>query len=201
MRVLRAAVAMLVIMSGITGLAYPLAVTAAAQYLFPWQANGSIVNNPQNRPTGSKLIGQYFSGARYFWPRPSATAPVPYCPYNAADGGCGTGSNLGPYSPGFLAAIKRRIIRLRSADPQSTTPIPASLIMASGSGLDPDISPSAARYQINRVARARRMPVARLRRLVKRFTRGRTLGILGAPRVNVLELNLALNRLARKRKH
>ena len=200
---LRTGLVLFVILTVLTGLIYPMLVTAIAQLIFPWQANGSLVNR-RGQPVlqaraaiGSTLIGQYFSDPKYFWPRPSATAPVPYTAYHAATETCGTGSNWGPTNPLFGAAIRRRVARLRAADPGVKGPIPINLVTASASGLDPDISPAAALYQVPRVARARGLPVAEVRRLVKRFSHGRVLGLLGAPRVNVLKLNLALARLPR----
>ncbi len=182
----RPAVTLFVLLSAITGLAYPLVVTGIAAVAFPYQAHGSlIVRNGQ--PVGSALIGQPFSSPRYFWGRPSATAPQPD---NALASG---GSNLGPTNPAQAEAVAARVAALRAADPSNTLPIPQDLVTASGSGLDPHISPEAARYQAARVARARGMAVAQVHALIERHTEGRTWGLLGEPRVNVLELNLALD--------
>ncbi|MGC8541667.1 MAG: potassium-transporting ATPase subunit KdpC [Phycisphaerae bacterium] len=192
----RPAIAVFVILSAVTGLAYPLLVTGIAAVVFPWQAKGSILKNSAGQAIGSRLIGQYFSDPRYFWPRPSATAPVPYTSYNGPLGDCGSGSNFGPTNPALFAAVKRRVARLRAADPTEKGPVPVDLVTSSASGLDPDISPAAALYQMVRVAKARGLPVAEVKKLVKQFCRGRDFDILGAPRVNVLELNLALDRLS-----
>ena len=182
---LRPAFMILVLLTIITGLIYPLAVTTIAQFAFPSQANGSlIVHNGQ--PVGSALIGQPFDDPKYFWGRPSATSPFPY---NAA---ASSGSNLGPSSRALLDAVKKRINALRAADPGNTSPIPVDLVTASASGLDPHISVAAAIYQVPRVARERELSEAVVRRLVAEHTEGRTFGILGEPRINVLGLNLAL---------
>jgi K+-transporting ATPase ATPase C chain len=189
---LRPALVMLVLLTVITGVIYPLTVTAIAQAVFPWQANGSLlVYNGQ--PAGSALIGQPFDDPRYFWGRPSATTPFPY---NAA---ASAGSNLGPTNPALLDQVKARVAALKQADPTNTAPIPADLVTASGSGLDPDISPAAAKFQVPRVARARGLDEAVVRRLVAEATAGPTLGLLGESRVNVLELNMALDRLQSNR--
>ena len=192
----RPAIVVFVILSAITGLAYPLLVTGIAAVAFPWQANGSVLKNSAGKAIGSRLIGQYFSDPKYFWPRPSATSPVPYTSYNGPLGDCGSASNLGPTNPALFAAVKRRVARLRAADPTEKGPIPVDLVTSSASGLDPDLSPAAAFYQVARVAKARGLPVAEVKKLVKQFCRGRDFGILGAPRVNVLELNVALDRLS-----
>lgn len=196
----RPAIVVFLILTAVTGLAYPLLVTGISALVFPWQANGSVLKNSAGKPVGSRLIGQYFSQPEYFWPRPSATSPVPYTAYNAALGDCGTGSNLGPTNPALFAAVQRRVMRLRAADPAEKRPVPVDLVTSSASGLDPDISPAAAFYQVPRVAEARRLPVAEVKTLVKHFISGRDFGILGAPRVNVLELNLALDRLSLENK-
>lgn len=184
----RAAVAALLLFTLITGVLYPLVVTGIAQLVFPRVANGSlIVQNGQVR--GSELIGQPFSDPRYFWGRPSATAPFPY------NGGSSGGSNLGPRSDDLQQNVQDRIDALRQADPGNPAPIPVELVTASGSGLDPHISPAAAEYQVARVARARGISEDQVRELVQQYTQGRTVGLLGEPRVNVLQLNLALDQM------
>ena len=170
-----------------TGLLYPLLVTGIAQAVFPSQAGGSLVRQG-SLPVGSRLIGQEFSNPAYFWGRPSATSP----PYNAA---ASSGSNLGPSNPALFQAVRDRAARLRAAGTGAGAAIPADLLTASGSGLDPHVSPAAALFQVPRVARARGIPEGKIRELVNRLTEGRQLGLLGEPRVNVLELNLALDRL------
>ena len=171
---------------------YPLTVTAIAQVVFPWQANGSLLGR-DGQPAGSALIGQPFDDPRYFWGRLSTTTPFPY---NAA---ASSGSNLGPTNPALLDQVKARIATLKQADSGNAAPIPADLVTASGSGLDPDISPAAAEYQVPRVARARGLDEATVRRLVAEATAGPTFGLLGESRVNVLELNMALDRLQSNR--
>lgn len=183
---LRPAILLTLAMTVLTGLAYPLVVTGLAQLLFPRQANGSLIA-AGGRTVGSSLIGQPFDDLRYFWSRPSATAPFPY---NAA---ASSGSNLGPTNPALAEAVKARIEALRAADPGHTAPVPVDLVTASGSGLDPHISPAAALYQAGRVARARGLDESRVRELVERHVEGRQLGFLGEPRVNVLLLNFALD--------
>lgn len=184
---LRPALMTLLLLTIITGLLYPLAVTGVAQALFPRQANGSlIVQNGQ--VLGSSLIGQPFDDLKYFWSRPSATSPFPY---NAAASG---GSNLGPTNPALIKAVQDRVATLTAADPDNPLPIPVDLITASGSSLDPHLSPAAADYQVRRVARARGMDEDVVRRLVAEHTEGRQWGVLGEPRVNVLLVNLALDR-------
>lgn len=187
---LRAAAVMLLGLTAVTGLVYPLAVTGLAQSLFPEQANGSLVTE-NGCAVGSRLIGQPFASACYFWGRPSATGPYPY---NAA---ASSGSNLGPSNPALFAAVEARVAALRQADPDNQALIPVDLVTASGSGLDPHISPAAAAYQVGRVARARGLDVTTVRALVAGHTKGRQLGILGEPRVEVLALNLALDALQR----
>jgi len=184
---LRPALTLFVALSLITGLAYPLAVTGVAQTLFPAAANGSLVER-DGRSVGSALIGQGFSEPGNFWSRPSATAPTPY---NAANSG---GSNLAPTAPALVEAVQARIAALHAADPGNTAPVPVDLVTASGSGLDPHISRAAADYQLARVARVRGLPVAAVQALVEQHTETRQLGFLGEPRVNVLKLNLALER-------
>jgi K+-transporting ATPase ATPase C chain len=183
---LRPALAALVLFTVLTGILYPFVITLGAQILFPAQANGSLIMQ-DGRVVGSTLIGQPFDDPKYFWGRPSATVPFPY---NAA---ASSGSNLGPTNPALVKAVQARIAALRAADPGNAAPIPVDLVTASASGLDPNISLAAADYQVARVARARHMDEARVRALVVQFTEGRTLGSLGEPRVNVLQLNLALD--------
>ena len=183
---LRSALMMFFILTILTGVAYPLAVTAIAQLLFPHQANGSLISK-DGKPIGSTLIGQPFDDPKYFWGRPSATAPFPY---NAA---ASSGSNLGPTNPALIEAVKTRVAALKAADPGNDTPVPVDLVTASGSGLDPHISSASAEYQVRRVARARGRDEAFVRTLVSQHTEGRQLGMLGERRVNVLALNLALD--------
>ncbi|WP_437612327.1 potassium-transporting ATPase subunit KdpC [Sorangium sp. So ce834] len=183
---LRPALVLLAVLTALTGGAYPLLTTAIAQAAFPRQANGSLVI-ADGRVAGSTLLGQPFDDPRYFWGRPSATSPVPYA------GQASAGSNLGPTNPALAELVKARIDALRAADPESAAPVPVDLVTASGSGLDPHVSPAAAAYQVRRVARARGLPEGQVRRLVARHTEGRLLGLLGEPHVNVLLLNLALD--------
>jgi K+-transporting ATPase ATPase C chain len=183
---LRPAIVTLALFTLLTGMLYPLAVTGLAQVLFPRQANGSLIER-NGQVIGSELIGQAFDDPRYFWGRPSATAPFPY---NAA---ASSGSNLGPTNPALVDAVKSRIEALRKADPGNTAPIPVDLVTASGSGLDPHISVAAALYQVPRVARQRGLSEEQVRALVDKYTEGRQFGFLGEPRVNVLMLNLAID--------
>ena len=183
---LRPALVSLVALTLITGLLYPLVVTGIAQVLFPRQANGSLILI-DGKPVGSSLIGQPFDAPKYFWDRPSATSPFPY---NAA---ASSGSNLGPTNDSLMKAVQARIDTLKAADPDNPLPLPVDLVTASGSGLDPHISPAAAEYQIRRIARVRGLDETVVRRLVAQHTEGRQLGVLGEPRVNVLTLNLALD--------
>jgi K+-transporting ATPase ATPase C chain len=185
---LRPAVVLFALLALLTGVAYPLLVTGVAQAAFPERANGSLVS-VDGQVRGSHLIGQPFSAPGYFWGRPSATLPSPY------DASASAGSNLGPTNPALLAAVRDRVAALRAADPGNLSPVPVDLVTASGSGLDPDISLAAALYQAPRVARARGLDEDRLRVLVARHAQRRQLGVLGEPRVNVLELNLALEAL------
>jgi K+-transporting ATPase ATPase C chain len=185
---LRPALVLFLLLTVLTGFLYPLAVTGVAQLLFPAQAAGSIVTR-DGHAVGSRLIGQGFSDPKYFWSRPSATTPQPY------NGTASTGSNLGPLNPALRDAIKARVAALRAADPGNGAPVPIDLVTASGSGLDPEISLAAANYQAARVARARGLAPERVQALIAQHAEGRLLGILGEPRVNVLELNLALDAL------
>lgn len=189
---LRIALLMLLVFSVLTGVLYPLAVTGITQALFPSQANGSLIRR-DGAVLGSALIGQPFSEAKYFWSRPSATTPFPYDPQSSG------GSNLGPTNPALLDQVKDRVTALRAADPQQSGPVPVDLVTASASGLDPDISPAAAEYQVPRVAEARHMSEKQVRALVEKYTHARQLGFLGEPRVNVLELNLALDAMQHSR--
>jgi K+-transporting ATPase ATPase C chain len=183
---LRPAIVSFLLLTLLTGVVYPLAVTGLAKVAFPREAEGSFL------PTGpSTLIGQAFDDPKYFWGRLSATSPVPY---NAA---ASSGSNLGPTNPALTAIAQARIEALRAADPGNTQPVPVDLVTASGSGLDPHISPAAAKYQVRRVARLRGLDPQQVTGLVARNTQGRQFGLLGEPRVNVLELNLALDQLQR----
>jgi K+-transporting ATPase ATPase C chain len=184
-RQLRYAVGFVVLLTVLTGVIYPLAVTGIAQALFRHQANGSLISD-NGETVGSELIGQPFSDPRYFWGRLSATG------YDAADS---SGSNYGPTNPALLEAIQARIDALKAVDPDNQEPIPVDLVTSSASGLDPDISPAAAQYQIPRVARYRGLSEEQVSALVGRFSEGRQFGILGEPRVNVLKLNMALDEL------
>ena len=186
---LRPAITLFVVLSLITGLAYPLLITGVAQAVFHDQANGSLVRDAGGQVVGSSLIGQAFSDPRHFWGRPSATSPMAY---NAT---ASTGSNLGPGNPALHEAVKARIEALRAAEPGNTAPVPIDLVTASGSGLDPEMSRAAADYQAARVAHVRGLSEAQVRQLIEQHTRTPWLGFLGEPRVNVLELNLALDAL------
>jgi K+-transporting ATPase ATPase C chain len=183
---LRASLVMLLIFSVLTGLVYPLVITGVAQVMFPGRANGSLIVR-DGKTVGSELIGQPFDDPKYFWSRPSATGPMAY------NAGSSSGSNLAVGNPAQTDAIKARVAKLRESDPGNQAPIPIDLVTASGSGLDPHISPAAARFQIPRVARARGVSEETLRALVEKHTAARQWGVLGEPRVNVLELNLALS--------
>lgn len=182
---LRPAVSLFVLLSAITGIAYPLVVTGIARVAFPDAAGGSLVVK-DGKAIGSTLIGQNFTDPKHFWGRPSATGPYPY---NAAASG---GSNQGPLNPALVDAVKGRIDALKAADPGNVKPVPVDLVTASASGLDPHISPAAARYQAARVARVRGLPEEKVQSLVEQHTQAPLLGLLGEPRVNVLQLNLAL---------
>jgi K+-transporting ATPase ATPase C chain len=183
---------MLLMLTAATGILYPLLVTGIAQIAFPRQANGSLILS-EGRAVGSELIGQPFDDPRYFWGRLSATGAFAYNAYNAETLTGSSGSNYGPLNPALLAAVQARVDALRAADPGNHAPIPVDLVTASGSGLDPHISPAAALYQVARVARERGLSQEVVRALVQEHVEGRQLGFLGEPRVNVLELNLALD--------
>ena len=191
----RPAIVALIILTIVTGITYPLIVTGIAQVIFPYQANGSIILGKDGKPLGSELIGQQFDDPKYFWGRLSATGPVPYTAFNADKLTGSSGSNYGPLNPALKDAVTARIKALKDADSGNTAPIPVDLVTASASGLDPHISPAAAEYQVARVAKARGLDEAQVRALVAQHTEGRQLGFLGEPRVNVLELNLALDGL------
>ncbi|OAJ51825.1 K+-transporting ATPase subunit C [Paraburkholderia ginsengiterrae] len=178
------------VLTAVTGLAYPAVMTAVGQAAFHDQANGSLIEQ-DGKVVGSKLIGQQFDAPQYFWGRLSATSPMPY---NATNSG---GSNLGPTNPALLDEIKGRLDALKAAGTDMSKPVPVDLVTSSGSGLDPEISPAAAAYQIERVAKARKLAVNDVQALVDRYTSGRQFGILGEARVNVLQLNLALDELKR----
>jgi K+-transporting ATPase ATPase C chain len=183
---IRPTLVLLLILTVITGVLYPLAVTGIAAVVFPSQAAGSLLYGKDGKAIGSTLIGQSFSDPGHFWSRPSATSPQPY------NGIASGGSNQGPLNPALTDAIKLRIQALRAADPDNHAPIPVDLVTASGSGLDPEISLAAANYQAERVARARKLDPNAVKALIQKHARGRVFGWLGEPRVNVLELNLAL---------
>lgn len=185
-KLLRQSFVLLLLMTVITGVLYPLAATGLTQLIFPRQANGSLIVK-DGKPVGSALIGQSFTDPKYFWGRPSATSP------NAYNASASSGSNQGPTNPALTDAVKQRIAALRAADPGNIAPVPVDLVTASGSGLDPQISPAAAQYQVARVARARGLSTSQVQALVNEYTSGRQLGMLGEPRVNVLQLNLALD--------
>jgi potassium-transporting ATPase KdpC subunit len=190
LRQIKQAFLLFVVLSVLTGILYPLAITGIAQAVFPRRANGSLIYR-DGQPIASELIGQDFTEMGYFWGRPSATVPMPY---NAASS---SASNLGPANPALVKAVRERIAAFKAADPGNEAPIPVDLVTSSGSGLDPHISPAAAEYQVARVAKARGLSVETVRQVVARSTEGRTLGLLGEPRVKVVELNLELDNLAR----
>ena len=185
--IVRPAIVVFALLSALTGLIYPMAVTGAAKAAFPAQAAGSLIVL-DGTTVGSKLIGQNFSDPKHFWGRPSATAPQPY---NASASGR---ANQGPLNPALTDAVNARVEALRAADPGNTAPVPVDLVTTSGSGLDPDISPAAARYQAPRVARERGLPLGEVNALIDRQTQQPLWGLLGEPRVNVLALNLALDK-------
>jgi len=186
MNQLRPALLVFVVLTVVTGVAYPLAVTAISQIAFPTQANGSLIVK-DGKVLGSTLIGQPFDDPKYFWSRLSATAPVGY------NGAASSGSNMGPLNDALVDAVRGRVDALKAADPDNKLPVPVDLVTASGSGLDPNVSPAAARYQVARVARARGLAEPEVQTLVVRYTHGRQLGMLGEPVVDVLALNLALD--------
>ena len=185
---LRPAIVLFLVLTAITGVVYPLAVTGIAQVVFPQQAGGSLIVK-SGQIVGSRLIGQGFSDPKYFWSRPSATSPQPY------NGLASSGSNLGPLNPALTDAVKSRIDALHAADPKNTAPVPVDLVTASASGLDPDISVAAANYQAPRVARVRGLAPESVRALIAAHAQGKFLGLIGEPRVNVLDLNLAMDGL------
>jgi len=187
-RLLRPVLSLLVIFTAVLGLAYPAVVTGIAHLAFPQQATGSLVL-AGNRCTGSSLIGQSFTRPEFFWGRPSATSPAPY------NGGASAASNLAPSNPILREAVAARVAALRAADPGNTRPVPADLVTASASGLDPHITPEAAYYQLPRVSRARGLPEETVRRLIESHVERWPSGFFGEPRVNVLKINLALNTL------
>jgi potassium-transporting ATPase KdpC subunit len=184
---LKPAFLMLLLLTLLTGVIYPALVTVFAQVFYADKANGSLIKDQQGNLLGSQLIGQPFSDPKYFWGRASATSPYPY------NSGASSGSNLGPTNPDLVEAVKIRVATLHTVDPNNNAPIPVDLITASASGLDSHISPVAAEYQVNRIAKVRKMDSAKLRDLVRTHTEGRQWGLFGEPRVNVLNLNLALN--------
>jgi len=188
---IRPAVSLFVLLTVITGVVYPLAVTGVAKVAFPSQAAGSLIVR-DGKPVGSSLIGQNFSDPKYFWGRPSATSPMPY------NGSGSSGSNQGPLNPALVDAVKGRVQALKAADPGNALPVPVDLVTASASGLDPHISVAAAQYQAPRVARVRGVNPDTVTTLIARHTEGRLFGVLGEARVNVLELNLELDQAARR---
>lgn len=185
---LKSGLILLFLMTALTGFIYPLTITGIAQVLFPHQANGSLIE-VEGKVVGSEFIGQEFESLHYFWGRPSATSPYPYNGVNSS------GSNMGPSNPDFLKTVQDRVKHLRDTDPQKSLLIPVDLVTASGSGLDPEISPEAALYQVPRIAVATKIPQDQLEDLIFKTTKNRTFDLLGEPRVNVLELNLALDAL------
>jgi K+-transporting ATPase ATPase C chain len=185
-RLIRPAISLLVLMTVLLGIVYPLVITGVAKLVFPRQAEGSLIFK-DGRLIGSTLIGQSFSDPKYFWGRPSATSPQPY------NGLASSGSNLGPLNPALLDAVKANAKALHDADPNNRRPIPVDLVSASASGLDPEISPAAAQYQAARVARARNLPLEQVEALIRAHEQGRLIGFIGEPRINVLEVNLALD--------
>jgi K+-transporting ATPase ATPase C chain len=187
--IVRPALVCFAALTALTGIAYPLVVTGIGQFAFADQAAGSLILR-DGKPIGSSLIGQNFSDPKYFWGRPSATGPQPY---NASNSG---GSNLGPLNPALADAVKGRVEALRTADRGNTAPVPVDLVTASGSGLDPHISVAAAQFQSGRIAKLRKLSPQQVQALIDKKTEGRLFGVLGEPRINVLELNLELDQLA-----
>jgi K+-transporting ATPase ATPase C chain len=188
LRLIRPALSLFIVMTCLLGIAYPLLITGLARLAFPHQATGSLLYQG-GKPVGSALIGQHFSDSKYFWGRPSATTPQPY------NGLASGGSNLGPLNPALIEQVRGRVKALLAADPAASAPVPVDLVTTSASGLDPDISPAGALYQIARIARARGMAPANLEKLVTEHEQGKLLGLIGERRINVLELNLALDQL------
>jgi potassium-transporting ATPase KdpC subunit len=191
LRELRPALLVFVLLTLVTGAAYPLVTLVVGRLAFPTEIEGSVLDR-DGRAVGSRLLGQPFSSPQYFWSRPSATGSVPY------NGAASSGSNQGPLNPALAEAVADRVAALRAADPGNAAPVPVDLVTASASGLDPHISIAAAQYQIARVARARDLPANEVEDLVRAHTAGRTFGVLGEPRVNVLEVNLALDARTRR---
>lgn len=191
-RTIRPAISLLLVMTALLGIVYPLVITGIAKVAFPREAAGSLILE-DGKTIGSTLIGQSFSDPKYFWGRPSATSPQAY------NGIGSTGSNLGPLNPALVDAVKANVKALRDADPDNARPIPVDLVTASASGLDPEISPAGAHYQAGRIARVRGIAPARVESLIAEHVQNRTLGFIGEPRVNVLELNLALDRMDQPR--
>jgi potassium-transporting ATPase KdpC subunit len=187
-RLIRPAVSLLILLTLTVGIGYPLLITGVAKVAFPRQAAGSLISK-DGTLIGSSLIGQSFSDPKYFWGRPSATAPQPY------NGTASSGSNFGPLNPALIDEVKANAKALHDADPDNRQPVPVDLVTSSASGLDPQISPAAAEYQAARVARTRNLPLAQVEALISVHEQGRLLGFIGEPRVNVLELNLALDRI------
>lgn len=196
LRQLRPAALMLLVMTLVTGVAYPLLVTVLAQTVFPWQANGSLLVDDRGNPLGSELIGHSFDKPEYFWGRLSATSPVPYTAVDMERLTGSSGSNLGPLHPALVFNAKARIAALKENGSGNDERIPVDLLTSSASGLDPHLSPAAALFQAGRVARARNISESEVKRLIAEHTDGRTLGLFGEPRVNVLKLNLALDGIA-----
>jgi K+-transporting ATPase ATPase C chain len=188
--IVRPALVIFAVLTALTGIAYPLVVTGIGQAAFPDQAAGSLILR-DGKPVGSSLIGQSFSNPQYVWGRPSATGPM------ANNASASSGSNLGPLNPALAEAVKGRIEALRAADPENLAPVPVDLVTTSASGLDPHISVAGAQYQAARVARLRQLPLPQVQQLIDRHTEGRLFGLLGEPRVNVLQLNLSLDATGR----
>ncbi len=185
---LKIAFRLFILLTILTGIIYPLVVTGLAQVFFPYAANGSLIKQG-DKTVGSILIGQAFTEAKYFWGRPSATSPFPY------NGESSSGSNMGPSNPAFINQVKERVQTFRQFDQNKNLPVPVDLVTASGSGLDAEISPWAAFYQVPRIAKERHLQEIKLNNLIHQYIQYRTFGILGEPRINVLQLNLALDEL------